>query len=64
MVLVDWDGFDPDYLGRVATPNVDALAARGSLSTARGSYRSISNPARATMSTGAYPPVHGNVAYV
>jgi predicted AlkP superfamily pyrophosphatase or phosphodiesterase len=64
VVLVDWDGFDPDYLGRVATPNLDAMARRGALALARSTFHTISNPARASMSTGAYPEVHGNAAYV
>ena len=63
VILVDWDGFDPDYLGRAPTPNIDALAARGSLSVADGIYPTISNPSRASMSTGAYPERHGNAAY-
>ncbi|WP_222269717.1 hypothetical protein, partial [Modestobacter marinus] len=29
LVLIDWDGFDPDFLGRAATPNLDALAEEG-----------------------------------
>ncbi|MGI8858683.1 MAG: alkaline phosphatase family protein [Rubrobacteraceae bacterium] len=64
VILVDWDGFDPDYLGRVPTPNLDSLASRGSLSTIRGTYHTISNPSRASMSTGAYPEVHDNAAYI
>ncbi|MEV0620042.1 alkaline phosphatase family protein [Nonomuraea sp. NPDC050404] len=64
VVLVDWDGFDPRYLGRVPTPNLDRLAARGALTTADATYHTVSNPCRASMSTGAYPEVHGNVAYV
>jgi len=64
VILVDWDGLDPDYLGRVPTPNLDSLASRGSLSTIRGTYHTISNPSRASMSTGAYPEVHDNAAYV
>jgi arylsulfatase A-like enzyme len=63
VILVDWDGFDPDYLGRVPTPNLDALASRGSLSLADGTFHTFSNPSRASMSTGAYPEVHGNAAY-
>ena len=63
VVLVDWDGFDPDYLGRAPTPTLDALARRGSLSISEGTYRTISNPNRASMSTGAFPEVHGNLAY-
>lgn len=64
VILVDWDGFDPDYLGRVPTPSLDALASRGSLSTISGTYHTISNPSRASMSTGAYPETHDNAAYI
>jgi len=63
VILVDWDGFDPDYLGLAPTPNIDSLAERGSLSVAESIYPTISNPARASMSTGAYPERHGNAAY-
>jgi predicted AlkP superfamily pyrophosphatase or phosphodiesterase len=63
VVLVDWDGFDPTYLYRTSTPNLDALAGRGSLSIAEGTFPTISNPSRGSMSTGAYPEVHGNAAY-
>lgn len=63
VILVDWDGLDPDYLGRASTPNLDSLAERGSLSTARSTFPTISNPARASMSTGAHPRTHGNAAY-
>lgn len=63
VILVDWDGFDPGYLGRAPTPNLDALAVRGSLSVAEGTFQATSNPARASMSTGAYPETHGNAAY-
>jgi endonuclease/exonuclease/phosphatase family metal-dependent hydrolase/arylsulfatase A-like enzyme len=64
VVLVDWDGFDPSYLGTAPTPNLDSLRRRGSLSIASSTYHTISNPARASMSTGAYPERHGNAAYV
>lgn len=63
VVLVDWDGLDPSYLDRTPTPNLDDLVSRGSLSVARGTFPSVSNPSRASMVTGAYPEVHGNVAY-
>lgn len=63
VVLVDWDGFDPDFLGRANLPNLRALAARGSLSTGTSTFQTVSNPARASMSTGAYPEVHNNAAY-
>ena len=63
VILVDLDGFAPEYLGRALTPNLDALASRGSLSVADGTFHTLSNPSRASMSTGAYPEVHGNAAY-
>jgi arylsulfatase A-like enzyme len=63
VILVDWDGFDPAYLDRAPTPNLDALTELGSISAARSTYPTISNSARASMSTGAYPEVHGNLAY-
>jgi arylsulfatase A-like enzyme len=63
VILVDLDGFAPEYLGRAPTPNLDALASRGSLSVADGTFHTLSNPSRASMSTGAYPEVHGNAAY-
>ena len=55
VLLIDWDGFDPDFLGRVATPNLDALVERGSLTIGSSTFQTLSNPARASMSTGAYP---------
>lgn len=71
VVMIDWDGFDPDFLGRTPTPNLDALARAGTMALADSTYHTISNPARASMSngaypmsTGAYPEVHGNAAYV
>jgi predicted AlkP superfamily pyrophosphatase or phosphodiesterase len=63
VILVDWDGFDPAYLYRTPTPNLDALAGRGSLSIATGTFPTVSNPSRASMSTGAYPEVHDNAAH-
>jgi arylsulfatase A-like enzyme len=64
VILVDWDGFDPDYLDRAPTPNLDALARMGSRSVLDGTFPTISNPSRATTATGAWPEVHGNVAYI
>lgn len=63
VVLVDWDGLDPDYLALADTPNLDALARRGSLSIGSSTFHTVSNPARASMSTGAYPDTHENAAY-
>jgi arylsulfatase A-like enzyme len=62
-VLVDWDGFDPSYLGRVPMPNFEELQRRGSLSIATSTYRAISNPARTSLATGAYPATHHNAAF-
>jgi hypothetical protein len=64
VVLVDWDGFDPSYLGRVPMPHYEALRRRGSRSIATATYRAISNPSRASMATGAHPATHHNAAYV
>ncbi|MGF1473437.1 MAG: alkaline phosphatase family protein [Rubrobacteraceae bacterium] len=63
VILVDWDGFDPAYLERTPTPNLDDLQNQGSLSIARSTFPTISNPSRASIVTGAYPEVHGNAAY-
>jgi len=63
VVLIDWDGFDPSYLEMADTPNLDALAARGSLTTGSSTFQTVSNPARASMSTGAWPDTHNNAAY-
>ena len=63
VVLVDWDGFDPAFLDQAPTPNLDALARRGSLTIGQSTFQTVSNPARASMSTGAYPGTHNNAAY-
>jgi len=56
VVLVALDGFDADYLRRgVPTPNLDALADRGSLTTSTGVMTSITNPSWAAIATGAFP---------
>ena len=63
VILVDWDGFGSDLLDRVPMPNVQKLIDRGSLSIADSTYNTYSNSARASMSTGAHPEVHGNAGY-
>jgi hypothetical protein len=63
VVLVDWDGFDADYLARAQLPNLRRLVERGSLTIASSTFHTVSNPARASMSTGAYPEIHDNAAY-
>jgi hypothetical protein len=63
VVLVAWDGSDPRYLSRVATPNLHALASKGRLTTDLGTFPTISNPSWTSVATGAWPEVHGNAAY-
>lgn len=62
VILIDWDGFDPEFLKRANTPNIDFLVKHGVLTTAQSTYKSISNSARASLVTGAYPEVHGNTS--
>ena len=62
-MLVDWDGFDADYLARAQLPNLRRLVERGSLTIASSTFHTVSDPARASMSTGAYPEIHDNAAY-
>ncbi|WP_426242812.1 alkaline phosphatase family protein [Nocardioides sp. LHG3406-4] len=64
VVLIGFDGFDADYFGRVPTPNLDALAARGSRGTTLAPAQSITNPSFATLASGAWPRTTGNVAYI
>lgn len=63
VILVDWDGFGADFVSRAPMPNLRALIRRGSLSIGTSTYSTYSNSARASMSTGAYPEVHGNAGY-
>lgn len=63
VILVDWDGFGLDFLSRAPMPNLRSLIAGGSLVHGASTYSSYSNSARASMSTGAYPAVHGNAGY-
>lgn len=64
VVLIALDGFDAKYLDRgVRTPNIDALARRGSVTTATGVMQSITSPSWASVATGAFPERHLNTAY-
>lgn len=63
VILIDWDGFDPRYLEWFGLPHLRRLIRGGSYGIAAGTYKSISNPSRASMVTGAYPDTHGNFAY-
>lgn len=68
VVYINWDAFRPDYYdwaneaGAAGTPNLNALASMGALfPAARSGFPSITNPMQATIVTGAWPVVHGNV---
>ncbi|GAA1991943.1 ectonucleotide pyrophosphatase/phosphodiesterase [Nocardiopsis rhodophaea] len=67
VILIDWDGVDPSYLDahlHARLPRLRSLVTRGSLATAACTYKTVSNPSRAGIATGARPIVHGNAAYV
>lgn len=64
VVLVGFDGFDADYVGRAPTPNLDALVRRGAWGTTLAPAQSVTNPSFASLVTGAWPDRTGNVAYV
>lgn len=57
LVFVVLDGVRVDAAERM--PHLQALAARGSSGVATTELPSLSNPGRATLSTGASPEVHG-----
>ena len=57
LVLVVLDGIRVDAAANM--PQLQALAERGSSGTATTELPSLSNPGRATLSTGAGPEVHG-----
>lgn len=63
VVLIGFDGFDPDYRGRVPTPNIDALIARGAGGVTQGVMLPITNPSFTSLTTGAWPDRSGNRAY-
>jgi arylsulfatase A-like enzyme len=64
VVLIAWDGFDAKYLQRgVSTPNLDALARRGSITTSTGVLPSITNPSWSSVASGAFPERTLNTAY-
>ncbi|MFC7328926.1 alkaline phosphatase family protein [Marinactinospora rubrisoli] len=68
VVLIDWDGIDPQYLDRhLDTPrlaNLRELLRSGSDAVAGCTYKAVSNPNRTSLATGAWPALHGNSAYV
>jgi arylsulfatase A-like enzyme len=64
ILLIHTDQQRYDSLGCVgdpsgATPNIDALAAAGTLFTRHISAHPVCSPSRATLLTGLYPPGHG-----
>jgi len=63
VVLIGFDGFDPDYLGRVPTPNIDVLRNRGASGVTEAIMLPITNPSFTALTTGALPPRNGNRAY-
>lgn len=59
VILVGFDGFDPAYLDRVATPNLDALAARGQAGEAISVAMPYTMPSFTAITTGAWPENSG-----
>lgn len=61
VLVVAWDGVRDDERRAAATPHLDALAARGFLSTVRVDARNptISGPVWSTVATGVYSDAHG-----
>ncbi|WP_026128649.1 alkaline phosphatase family protein [Nocardiopsis halophila] len=67
VVLIDWDGVDPDHVRaylHACMPNLAALVRSGTHATMGCTYKAVSNPNRASAATGARPVVHRNSAYV
>lgn len=63
VVLIDIDALNSGYLESTDTPAIDALVRTGTRATARGVFKSYSNPARFSIVTGAWPSTHRNQAY-
>lgn len=63
VILIGFDGYDPDYVGRAPTPHIDALAERGVRGVTEGVMLSITNPSFTAIATGAWPDRNGNLAY-
>lgn len=57
LILISMDGFHPDYLK--ATPNLNALAAKGVSTPMRPSFPSVTFPNHYTLVTGLRPDHHG-----
>ena len=63
VVLIGFDGFDPSYLGRVETPNLDRLAAAGVHGTTQGVMLPITTPSFTALATGTWPVTNGTLTY-
>lgn len=63
VIYFEPDGFDPRYIERYDTPNIDALARRGSYSVGEGVFKATSQVSRVSIVTGAYPEVTNHQAY-
>ena len=61
VVIPSLDGFRPDYQGRCATPNLDAMDREGLAGRFRPSYPTLTFPNHYSMATGLYPNNHGLV---
>jgi phosphonoacetate hydrolase len=58
-VVVCLDGFDPDYLAAVGTPNWDRIADAGTSGECRCVVPSLTNVNNVSIVTGAFPATHG-----
>ncbi len=62
VVLISFDGFRPDYLGRYNTPHFDHLSTTGISANALVSvFPSLTFPAHYSIATGMHPESHGIV---
>jgi hypothetical protein len=60
LLLIGIDGVRLDVLAEVSTPNLDALAAEGTMATTtRTTTPSVSGPSWSSMLTGVWPAKHG-----
>ena len=63
VVLIGFDGFDDEYLGRAPMPNLEALAAEGVIGRTHAPLLPITNPSFASLVSGAWPNRTRNLAY-
>lgn len=63
VVLIGLDGFDPSYLGRVPTPNLDRLADRGVHGVTQGVMLPITTPSFTAIASGTWPSTNGTLTY-